>query len=322
MGGAASKNAGFLTLLNQSFPPRSKFSVDEIPDLAGRIVIVTGGNVGIGYEIVKALLEHNAKVYLAARSRERAEVAIASLRQVTGKEAIFLELDLASLASVKKAADEFLSMEQKLHVLFNNAGVLQPLPDQLTVDGFDLQWGVNVVGHWYLTELLIPALLAGAVSSPDQHARVITISSIGAYAASLDFDTFRDTPARRMQTGKNTLYYQSKLGNAIVARQVAKRYRDKGIISIAVNPGNVHSELQRGTDNLSWLILRTILLYPTPYGALTPLYAGTMPEAIRYNGEFFIPWARVGRCTPEMYDDDLGQRLWEWLEEETKRDRD
>lgn len=69
----------------------------------------------------QALLEHNAKVYLAARSRERAEVAIASLRQVTGKEAIFLELDLASLASVKKAADEFLSMEQELHVLFNNA---------------------------------------------------------------------------------------------------------------------------------------------------------------------------------------------------------
>ncbi len=147
--------------IQQSFPPKSKFSVDDIPDLAGRVVIVTGawnpfqaldafradvfalggGNVGIGYETVKvresfqnvpdtelrptatlqALLQHGAKVYLAARSKEKAETAIASLKEATGKEAIFLELDLSSLSSVKKAADEFLRKETELHILFNNA---------------------------------------------------------------------------------------------------------------------------------------------------------------------------------------------------------
>ncbi|KAI0747567.1 NAD-P-binding protein [Fomes fomentarius] len=326
MGGTTSKNSLFLgQFLTQSYPPKSKFSVDQIPDLTGHIIIVTGGNVGIGYEIIKALLEHNAKVYLAARSKERAEGAIASLKEVTGKEAIFLELDLSSLASVKKAVTEFLSKEHELHVLFNNAGVLRPPSDQFTSEGIDLQWGVNVVGHWYLTELLTPALLAGVESSPDHYARVISTSSITAYWTTIDLDTFKDTPARlkKYKEGNNQgLYWQSKLGAAIIARQVAKRYADKGIISIAVNPGNIRSELQRNHAKMYRKILELILLYPTSYGALTPLYAGTSPEALNYNGEYLIPWARAGKLRSEMYDDELGERLWGWLEEQTKNIED
>ncbi|KAI0775581.1 NAD-P-binding protein [Trametes elegans] len=305
------------TVNSQSLPPKSKFSVDQIPDLTGRVIIVTGGNVGIGYETIKALLPRNAKVYMASRSRTKAEAAIASLKDETGKEAIFLELDLASLASVKKAAQEFLSKEHELHVLFNNAGLMWPPPELVTADGYDLQFGTNVLGHFYFTELLMPALIAGVQSSPDHHARIITTSSCGAYARSLQWDTFKDGPARR-KLSTYALYFQSKLANAVVANQTAKRYADKGIIAISVNPGNIRSELTRYTSSIFRRFVHAVAFYPTPYGALTQLYAGTMPEALNYNGEFLVPWARPGKCRPEAYDPVVGERLWNWLEEQVK----
>ncbi|KAJ2990506.1 hypothetical protein NUW54_g8450 [Trametes sanguinea] len=317
MGGFVSSMQRTGTLMSQMVPPKSKFSVDQIPDLSGRIAIVTGGNVGIGYETIKALLQHNAKVYMASRSKEKAEAAIASLKEATGKEAIFLELDLSSLASVRRAAKEFLAKERELHILFNNAGVMWPPTDWLTKEGYDLQFGTNVLGHFYFTELLMPALLAGVESSPDHHTRVVTTSSSGAYLETLHFDTFKDGPARRKKT-KEALYYQSKFGNVVVAHQVAKRYAEKGIISISVNPGNIQTELQRYVPPLFRKIMNAVLLYPTPYGALTQLFAGTMPEALNYNGEFLIPWARLGRCREEAYDPKVGERLWNWLDEQVK----
>ncbi|KAI0754733.1 NAD(P)-binding protein [Daedaleopsis nitida] len=316
MGAILSRNTGLVPMMLQCFPPKSTFSVDQMPNLAGRVVLVTGGNTGIGYETVKALLQHDAKVYLAARNKEKAKASIASLKRDTGKEAMFLELDLANLASVKKAADEFLSKEHELHILFNNAGVSMTPMDWTTNDGYDLQWGTNVVGPWYFTELLMPALLAGVQTSPDHHARVVATSSCAAYLDILHFETFKDGPARR-KMDLNRLYFQSKLANVIIARQIAKRYADKGIISISVNPGNIYTEIQRYLPASTRLCLKPFL-YPTPQGALTQLYAGTMPEALNRNGEFFIPWARPGVCRPEAYDDELGQRLWQWLEDETR----
>ncbi|KAM5535833.1 hypothetical protein V8D89_010451 [Ganoderma adspersum] len=302
-------------LLSQAFPPRSAFSVDQIPDLTGRVAIVTGGNTGIGKETIKALLQHNAKVYLAARSKEKADAAIAELNAATGKEALFLELDLASLASVKKAAEDFLSKEQELHILFNNAGVMFPPIAQVTADGYDLQFGTNVLGHHYFTRLLLPALLAGKESSPDHHARIITTSSASSYLDPLYWDTFRDGPARR-QKATHTMYNQSKLANVIVARETARRYGQQGIISISLNPGNIQSDLQRHLPSIIQKVANLLILYPTPYGALTQLWAGTMPEAVNFNGEFLIPWARPGKCRPEAYDPVIGERLWNWLEEQ------
>ncbi|RDX48783.1 NAD(P)-binding protein [Lentinus brumalis] len=315
--GPCNKDSGIRPALAQFFPPEPKFKVEQIPDLTGRVVIVTGGNSGIGYETVKVLLQHNAKVYIAARSEEKAAAAIASLKQETGKDTNFLALDLSSLASIKKAAQEFLSREPQLHILFNNAGVMWPPKDMLTEEGYDLQWGIHVVGHWYFTELLMPALLAGVETSPDHHARVITTSSSAAYAQTIKWDTLKDTPARKKQSTED-LYGQSKFGNVVVARQVAKRYGDKGIISISLNPGNIQSNLQRYVPAPVHAFMKLVVLYPTSYGALTQLFAGTMPEALNYNGEFLIPFARLGKCRPEAYDDELGQRLWTWLEDEVR----
>jgi len=202
------------SVIDQNFPPKAKWSVDQIPDLSSKVVIVTGGNSGLGKETVKALLAHNAKVYMASRDAHKAEIVIQELKGETGKEAIFLQLDLASLESVKSAAQEFQRQESQLHILFNNGGVMSPPIDKLTNDGYDLQFGTNVLGHFFLTTLLLPELKAGAKSSSDHVARVINTSSQVHVIAKLDFDALADTAARNKLTPSD-LYGQSKFGNVV-----------------------------------------------------------------------------------------------------------
>ncbi|EMD31845.1 hypothetical protein CERSUDRAFT_162663 [Gelatoporia subvermispora B] len=283
-------------VLKQSWPPKPAFSINHIPDLTGKVMIVS--------------------VYMAARSQEKAEAAIKELKDQTGKEAIFLQLNLSNLASVKKAAEGFLSKESELHVLFNNAGVMSPPIDWLTDDGYDMQFGTNVLGHWYFTQLLIPALLAGKETSLDGHARIITTSSSVAYLFTVDWKSFRDGPIRE-KIGTRMLYAQSKFLNAVVARQFAKRYGDNGIISLSCNPGNLKTELQRHAMGVQRKLMNA-MLYPAPYGALTQLWGGLMPEPLQYNGEFLIPWARLGKCRPEAYDDAIGERLWSYLQDQVE----
>ncbi|RXW24439.1 hypothetical protein EST38_g1427 [Candolleomyces aberdarensis] len=304
-----------IDLFREGFPPKSTFSVDDIPDLSGKVIIVTGANTGVGKETAKALLNHNAKVYIAARSQEKTEKAIQDLKNETGKEAIFLKLDLASLNAIKAAAEEFLSKETELHVLFNNAGVMVPPIDDLTADGYDLQFGTNTLGHFYFTKLLLPALLKGAKSSPDGTARVVnTSSSASLFASKINFDTLKDSPARR-KSGPNRLYMQSKLGNAIFAKELARRYGDQGIVSTGLNPGNLSSDLQRHLGRIETKLVG-LLLHPTPMGALTQLWAGTTQEGATLNGKYLIPWARIGTGNPVIQDEKVGADLWKWFEDQ------
>ncbi|KAI0731676.1 hypothetical protein C8Q72DRAFT_874690 [Fomitopsis betulina] len=194
---------------------------------------------------------------MASRSRSKAEKAIEELKMDTGKEAIFLELDLASYASIHKAADEFLSNEPELHVLFNNAlhnGVMWAPVDMLGPENHDLQWFTNVL-H------------------------------------TIDWDSLKDGPARQKMSTVN-LYCQSKFLSA----GNWQRYAHQGIISISLNPG------------------RLFIVQPAYRGALTQLWAGTMPEALNHNAGFLIPWARVDKCRQEAYDNELGEKLWNLLE--------
>ncbi|KLO08982.1 NAD-P-binding protein [Schizopora paradoxa] len=302
------------------FIPEPKFTVDDIPDLSGRVIIVTGGNTGIGKETVKVLLRKNAKVYMASRSRSKAEATIAELEKETGKAAIFLETDLSDLASVKKAAENFKSQEKELHILYNNAGVMIPDMKELTKQGYDLQCGTNVLGHYYLTTLLLPILQATGKSSPPGTVRVVTTSSSGSFmfpGPDIDYDTLRSGKARD-NTGNQRLYFQSKLGDTIFAKELARRYSSDGIVSISVNPGNIDSELQRTTPRFIVFLLRMFMLYPTPLGAITQLYAGTAPEAAEHSGKFLIPWARVGEHSQASSNPENGLRLWNWLEVQVK----
>jgi len=301
------------TIFTQLLPPKSNYSVEEVPDLSGKVIIVTGANTGLGKEVAKVLLAHNAKVYIAARSQEKTEAAIKDLKEQTGKEAIWLKLDLSDLNAVKAAAEEFLSKENDLHILYNNAGVYAPPLDKLTVQGYDLQIGTNVLGHFYFTKLLLPALLAGAKSSSDGKARVVHVSSVAAYMSSaLDLDVARDT-AQRKKCSRTYLYSQSKLGNILLSNGFAKRYGDQGIISSALHPGPLRSDLYRDLSFLEHLVIRPSL-YSLSYGITTPLWAGTSPQGLQFNGKYLIPWARVGTDLPPGVTDEAAEGLWEWCE--------
>ncbi|KAF9479836.1 NAD(P)-binding protein [Pholiota conissans] len=305
------------SMYTETFPPKSKFSTKDIPDLSGKVIIVTGANTGIGKETAKALLEHNAKVYIAARSSEKATKAIQELKTATGKEALYLKLDLADLKSVKAAVEEFSTKEKELHVLFNNAGVMIPPIEQLTAQGYDLQFGTNVIGHFYFTKLLIPLLVAGAKSSPDGKARVVNTSSSGSlFTKTIRFDALRDTAARK-KAGTQEMYFQSKLGNVLFANELAKRYGDQGIVSTSLNPGNIRTDLQRNAGKFLMFFLE-LTLWDAPYGALTQLWAGTSPEGANLNGKYLIPWARIGTGNKAGNDPKLQGDLWKWLEEQTE----
>ncbi|KAH8114422.1 NAD-binding protein [Phellopilus nigrolimitatus] len=290
--------------LYESFPPEPKFSAADVPDLTGKVIIVTGGNSGVGKETIKTLLTKNAKVYMACRSKEKADAAITELMKDTGKTAHFLELDLANLRAVKKAAETFSSQEKELHILYNNGGVMWTPIEMLTEDGYDVQFGTNVLGHFYFTKLLLPLLLETAKSAPDGKARVITVSSVTRHGVSkIEYDTIKDGP-KRQKMGYRILYYQSKFANAVFSRELARRYGDQGIVAIACNPGNLRTNLMQHANSLDKFLIDKLLLYDVSYGALTQLWAGTSPEAKDHNGAFFIPWA--------------GEELWNWLEGQVK----
>ncbi|EIN12452.1 NAD(P)-binding protein [Punctularia strigosozonata HHB-11173 SS5] len=269
--------SGVRSQYTQMFPPKPKWGVNDIPDLTGKVMIVTGGNSGIGKETVKALLEHNAK-----RS-EKAQEAINDLKQATGKEAIFLRLDLGDLHSVKQAAEEFISKKQQLHVLFNSAGVMMCPLDMLTAQGYDLQFGTNVLGHFYFTKLLLPILPPTAKFTPEGKVRVVNMSSSAHYnplGPPLNLATLKDGPARR------------KLRN-------------------------LKTNLTRYSGSVFKAVTQP-LLFPASYGALTQLWAGTSPEGRELGGKYLIPWARVGVPYAPANDPARGRDLWAWMEEQIK----
>ncbi|KAF7313904.1 NAD(P)-binding protein [Mycena chlorophos] len=261
MGSVLSFNPRHLTpqnttaMLRQSyFCGRPQWGPQDVPDLTGKVIIVTGGNAGIGRETVKVLLEHNAKVYMASRNASKAGQTIDELEQQTGKRAVFLQLDLADLNSVKNAAAEFRSLETELHVLYNNGGIMVPPVEEITSAGYDLTFGTNVLGHFYLTKLLLPTLLA------TQGARIITLTSMIHYVATVDYATFIEGPKRRKRSPLD-LYAQSKWADAVMAVELARRYGPQGIISHSINPGNLKTDISKHTRGIVTFFTNVLLIY-------------------------------------------------------------
>ncbi|KAI0046508.1 NAD-P-binding protein [Auriscalpium vulgare] len=318
--------------LNEMFPPKPTWTVAQVPDLAGTVALVTGGNSGIGKEMCKVLLSRNAKVYLAARSEAKAHEAIAELKAHTGKEDVhFLRLDLADLTSVRRAAEEFTANEQHLHLLFNNGGVMNTPLDNVTAQGYDGQFGTNVLGHYFLTQLLLPTLLrtAHADGQSPSKVRVIHTSSSGhaqlTVPGGIDWASVQKGDAAlsaRKRLGIMKLYGQSKLGNVLLSNELARRYGAQGVVSIAVHPGSIKTDLGRHMNSWSPPILIARLLsyffYDVSYGAITPLYAGTSEEALDMNGEYLTAWARRQVPNPDALRPDLMEKLWAWCEEQVK----
>jgi len=311
-------------LFSQVFPPKPTWTATDVPDQAGKTVIVTGGSGGIGKETARVLLSKGAKVYIAARSEEKSQKEIDELKQETGKESVlFLKLDLTDLGSIKAAAEEFVSKESELHTLYNNAGVMSTPIDKVTAQGYDLQFGTNVLGHFYLTKLLLPLLTATAKKSPAGTVRVVNVSSFAHYLGASEgirwstLSPGNDSLAARKKLGTTRLYGQSKLGNILFSNELARRYSGEGIVSISLHPGTIKTDLMRYSGSLKQRVGQ-LITYSVSYGAITSLYAGTAPAAGELNGKYLTVWARVSLPTKQALDSEMEKKLWEWCEEQVK----
>ncbi|KAJ4493681.1 NAD(P)-binding protein [Lentinula edodes] len=304
------------TILSQLFPPKPRWSVDKIPDLTGKVAIVTGGNVGIGKATCKHLLLKGCTVWLAARSKAKAEEAIAELKEETGQEALFLALDLNDLRAVKESAENFKSQSTALHILICNAGVMVPPIEQLTSQGYDLQFGVNALGHFLLIQHLLPFLKTS--SSSVSETRIVWVSSSVQYyfrGPPVNYDNLTDTPSRK-RLGTQQLYCQSKFITVMLGYHLAKVLAEdtsSNVICIVLDPGNIKTDLQRyHSPSLLRSIMNSVILYPVSKGVLSQLYAATDPAAAQYNGKYLRPWARLGEPHSMTKDEAEQQKMWDY----------
>ncbi|MBH5337615.1 SDR family NAD(P)-dependent oxidoreductase [Streptomyces pactum] len=258
---------------------------DAIPDQSGRVVVVTGANSGIGYVTARELARRGAHVVLACRSHERGRAAVERLRtEVPGARAELRLLDLADLTSVRGFAGSW--SHDRLDLLVNNAGVAM-VPFSRTADGFESQFGINHLGTFALTGLLLPHL--SAASDP----RVVTVSSEGQRFARFDLTNL--DAERRYRAA--FAYVQSKRANLYFARELQRRADASGLRlrSMAVAPGLTRSNVltggAHGTRGRAYQVLTRLLLRiafrPTPEGAKTSLYAATVPHLP--GGSYVVP---------------------------------
>jgi NAD(P)-dependent dehydrogenase (short-subunit alcohol dehydrogenase family) len=205
-------------------------------DLSGKRILITGSSSGLGEESARALASKGAAISMAARNPEKNEAAAARIREKVPGAALDLRtLDLASLESVRRFAKGFLADHQRLDVLLDNAGVMC-CPQGTTSDGFETQLGTNHIGHFLLTGLLAPALVASAPS------RVVALSSAGHGIAGIDFD---DPMFERREYDPWLAYGQSKTANALFALELDRRLANRGVSAYSVHPGMIMTELAR-----------------------------------------------------------------------------
>jgi len=263
------------------FPSKPTFTEKDLPDLKGKVYMVTGSSAGIGKELARILYAKNAKVWVAARSESKATKAIEEIKASapsSAGELVFLPLDLADLTTIKPSVERFLAAESTLHVLFNNAGVMMPNDTAgMTAQGYELHLGVNNVGTFLLTALLTPLLVATAKKSPANTVRVVWVSSSGAEMFAEEGVAISEETLRDFATVKANRYGLSKAGNWLHAVEFAKRHRADGIVSIPLNPGNLRSELFRDSGVGLKFLARTVG-YPVVNGAYTELFAGLSPD--------------------------------------------
>ncbi|KAF2105324.1 hypothetical protein BDV96DRAFT_655737 [Lophiotrema nucula] len=334
---------------SEAFPPTATFTEANIPDQSGRVFIITGGTSGCGFELAKAVYNLNGRIYIAGRSQDRVEAAIDKIKSSpaaphpnveTGKGSLhFLYLDLEDMPTVKSAADEFMGKEERLDVIWHNAGIMGVPDGSKTKQGFETHIGVNAFAPWLFQHFLTPLCLRTAARSEVQpfSTRVIWVSSAGHRGSpqpdGVNWDDVAMHDKKGFMSGVMVKYGQSKAMNVMHAHEFARRYGEKGLLSVSLHPGNLKSNLTR---HQSWLFraLTNPLLYDAHHGALTELFAGfadagqeegRMVEEGGKNGSFVEPWGRWGTEEGNHVFDGLrerntGERLWalceEWLPDE------
>jgi NAD(P)-dependent dehydrogenase (short-subunit alcohol dehydrogenase family) len=298
----------------------NKWTAADIPSQSGKTAVVTGANSGLGLFTARELARAGAKVVMAVRNTEKGESAAAEIRgAVPDADLELSKLDLGDLKSVREFADRLSAAQDRVDLLINNAGVMAP-PRRTTVDGFESQFGTNHLGHFALTGLLMPKLLAAG------EARVVTLSSGAHRIGTIHFD---DLQGERRYN--NWLWYgQSKLANLMFALELSRRASAAGskLISVAAHPGYAATNLQDAGmehwyERIGGWIGYVLVAQNAEMGALPTLYAATVPDLP--GGSFVGPDGFMEqRGHPHLvtgkksaYDEQAARRLWEVSEELT-----
>jgi len=289
-------------------------------DLSGKIALVTGGTSGIGWETARALAAAGAHVVVTARDATKAGEAIDRLREaVPAGQFDFVVLELASLASVRDAAGDILARFPAINILINNAAVMTP-PFGRTADGFETQFGTNHMGHFVLTNLLVPALIAGAPS------RVVVLSSAAHQLGGVLWD---DINFDRDPYDRAKAYSQAKTANMLFAVELDRRLRSRGVRAFGVHPGVINTHLHRHLTQEIIAELRAAAAIggarmapqkskSLPQGAATSVWAATAPELEGKGGQYLQDCGIAPASTPEVtgvkpyaLDPAAAARLWE-----------
>ena len=299
------------------------FTTASIPNLTGKTVLITGANSGLGRESARALCAKGAHVILAVRDPEKARFALDELKDEQPLASLeVLPLDLASLASVRRAAQEVLDRYGRLDVLMNNAGIMAT-PYRQTEDGFELQFGTNHLGHFALTGLLFPLLARTA------GARVVNVSSEAHKLGRMRFDDLGWTHGYAPWPA----YGMSKLANLLFTYELARRiaHKELAVVALAAHPGYAATNLQQRGAEIAGHKLRAKLIQlvnplagqSAAMGALPQLYAATAPEVAP--GDYIGPdgpfaargYPKKMRSNRRSHDEAAMKQLWEASEQLT-----
>ncbi len=286
----------------------------NIPDLRGRVILITGANSGIGFEAARVFARKNAEVIMACRNMEKGKKATAEIMQETPTAQIALkELNLASLDSVRNFATEINEEYEKLDILINNAGVMAT-PFYKTIDGFEMQMGTNHFGHFALTGLLLEKILKAEKS------RIVSVSSKAHNMGKINFDDINS----QKNYNKWGAYGQSKLANLLFAYELDRKLKaaDRNTLSLAAHPGYSATNLQ-ATSGI-FTVMNNLIAQSQEMGALPTLFAATSPEA--KGADFIGPHALGGwrgypirsKSNERSHNEEIAKHLWEVSEELTQ----
>ncbi|KAI8628713.1 short-chain dehydrogenase [Xylariaceae sp. FL1651] len=319
----------YISAIRQILPGKPTYTEEDIPDLSGKVYLVTGANTGIGKEVARILYSKNAVVWATARNDEKGANAIASIKEAhpSSKGRLgHLHLDLSDLATIKASAETFLAKEKQLDVLFNNAGVMFPPKGSKTAQGYELQLGTNCLGPFLFTQLLTPTLIATAKTAPRGSVRVVWVSSSAADHLNPKGGIDMDNLDYKRDIFYAWKYGISKAGNYYHATEYARRHRDDGIVSVSLNPGNLRTELDRNCSAIE-MLFRYATVYPTINGAYTELFAGVSDKVdMEHSGAWIVPWGRFDNIRKDLLEGSqpeeeggtgIAQKFWKWSEEQT-----
>jgi len=280
-------------------------------DLSGKVAIVTGGSAGIGFETAKALLVARCKVVILARDGKRLDKAVAELHEFYHQDDLLIRevCDLSSPSSIRAFVTKFRELKLPLHYLINNAGFVSP-ERKLNGDKIEKTFATNHLGHFLLTTLLLDILVASKPS------RVVMVSSNLHVGPTIDFSTL-PAPSEESYT-KERAYQQSKLANILFARELSRRYLDKGVSAYSLHPGVIATDLSSDAycmnqDGVAcWL---ACCLKSPSQGAATTLYCTVTPSLEKHSGCYFVDSQLADQLSSdESHDENVAKKLWETSE--------